>query len=653
VPTHKLLWPPAFCLAVALAFPATGLAKPTPRYLLQPSSPVAGEAATFDASPTSCDLRPCAYRWSMVLRGTKGPRLRPLGRGKVLAHTFLRPGVRYLRLTVRNRKRQRSSRTRRIVVSNAPAPSPGPTPTLPPPPGRGVGLEEVDGGLDWYGQFSNPLPSDPSYFPIGTWLMTALDQGEIDLDKAAGLNLYVGVADPEGSNRSLLRTNGMKALIQADERTRFTDIGTETAGWLLDDEIDMTQGPSACAGSLETIKSGLPVDGRARYNNYGKGVLLWETASEAACFIEAQQLVSSDLYWFTDPNQRNMIGEPWLPEGERQMTVSEVQRAANYGYQVDRMRELDAPDGQRKPIWNFVEVGWPWSETPPPGEVISPEEIRAAVWHSIIAGARGILYFDHQFNGPCTGRVIRGPCYPANLATIRSVNHQIKDLAPVLNAPSVTSGWTANSSIRAMAKWHNGHFYVFAGSRNNASSIGTLSMPCVGDAKAVRLGETGSVPVWSGLFSDSFADGNAIHIYRIDGGSTCGLRAPTAPQVPRPEGPTRPADPTRRLTARVGRLPRRLSLRSGRLVVPVRCVAACTVRSLLTMRRASRRIVLAARQRRFVAGRHRLLLRLGERARRRVARASRPLHLRVQTVILEPGGRGAQRAQNLIAGFPE
>lgn len=34
--------------------------------------------------------------------------------------------------------------------------------------------------------------------------------------------------------------------------------------------------------------------------------------------------------------------------------------------------------------------------------------------------------------------------------------------------------------------------------------------------------------------------------------------------------------------ARVGRLPRRLSLRSGRLVVPVRCAAGCTVRSRLT-----------------------------------------------------------------------
>jgi hypothetical protein len=29
--------------------------------------------------------------------------------------------------------------------------------------------------------------------------------------------------------------------------------------------------------------------------------------------------------------------------------------------------------------------------------------------------------------------------------------------------------------------------------------------------------------VSNGSFADQFADGNAVHIYRIDGGSTCGL----------------------------------------------------------------------------------------------------------------------------------
>jgi hypothetical protein len=605
----------------------------------------------FDASATACDLRPCTYRWSRVVAGRKSRRLRPLGRGKVLTHTFRRSGVRFLRLTVRNRKHQKSSRTKRIVVSDAPAltPSPAPAPAPTTTPGAGVSLEQVDGGPDFYGRFSNPLPTDPAYFPIGVWLQGVIAQAHIDNDKDFGVNTYVGIADPEGSNKALLRANGMKAFIQADERTRFSDIGSETAGWLLADEIDMSQGPSACGGSLQTIKSGLPADGGLRYNNYGKGVLLWETDAEAACFVEAQDVQSTDLYWFTDPNQTNMMGEPWLPEGERQMTLSEVRRAANYGYQVDRMRSLDARNGERKPIWNFVELGWPWSETAAQGgRSILPQEIRAAVWHSIIAGARGIIYFDHNFNGPCGGSTFRGACYPENRAMAKSVNAQIKVLAPVLNAPTVTAGTSTSQSIRSMVKWQGGHFYVFAGSRNNQSSTGTVSLPCVGIATATRLGEAGSVPVSGGSFSDQFADGNAIHIYRIDGGSTCGLPTETPQPPPAVGGPPNLGEPPKRDGARVGRLPRRMSLRTRRLAVPVTCAARCSVRSRLTMRRASRRIVLAAHQRQFGPGRHRLILRLSKRDRRRMARAHRPRRLRVHTVIVEPRGAGARRTQRLV-----
>ncbi len=48
-----------------------------------------------------------------------------------------------------------------------------------------------------------------------------------------------------------------------------------------------------------------------------------------------------------------------------------------------------------------MEVGWPFTETAAQGaRAIQPEEIQAAVWHSLIAGARGIVYFNHSFGGP-------------------------------------------------------------------------------------------------------------------------------------------------------------------------------------------------------------------------------------------------------------
>ena len=51
--------------------------------------------------------------------------------------------------------------------------------------------------------------------------------------------------------------------------------------------------------------------------------------------------------------------------------------------------------------------------------------------------------------------------------TVTATNQQIKQLAPVLNSPSVSSGTTTSAGVRAMYKWHDGHFYVFAGNREN------------------------------------------------------------------------------------------------------------------------------------------------------------------------------------------
>jgi hypothetical protein len=102
----------------------------------------------------------------------------------------------------------------------------------------------------------------------------------------------------------------------------------------------------------------------------------------------------------------------------------------------------------------------------------------------------------------------------------------------VLNSPFVTSAQSAtdtmNGDIRYMVKWSGGQFYLFAGADRGGGNA-TFSIPCVGNATAVRLAppnlpdEQTSIPVTNGSFTDSFADKNSVHIYRIDGGTTCGL----------------------------------------------------------------------------------------------------------------------------------
>ena len=144
-----------------------------------------------------------------------------------------------------------------------------------------MALREVDGGPGYFSQFANSLPTDPSFFPIGVWFESVTSQADINLDKAAGLNLYVVLTS--SSNLSLIQNNGMFAILQADTnewRTNPAAINNPAVvGWLLSDEIDMQQsnaaGAAAARSELNSIIASLPSDGRFTYSNYGKGVMFW------------------------------------------------------------------------------------------------------------------------------------------------------------------------------------------------------------------------------------------------------------------------------------------------------------------------------------------------------------------------------------------
>ena len=93
------------------------------------------------------------------------------------------------------------------------------------------------------------------------------------------------------------------------------------------------------------------------------------------------------------------------------------------------------------------------------------------------------------------------------------MNAQVKSLAPVLNAPFDDAYASASASVRAMSKLYNGTHYIFAGSRENVASTATFSV--ASGQTATVVGEGRSIPITNGRFTDSFANGNTIHIYRI------------------------------------------------------------------------------------------------------------------------------------------
>jgi len=397
-----------------------------------------------------------------------------------------------------------------------------PPPPPPPPPPSAITTTPVDGGPDYYSQFTHPLAAsgDSNYFPIGTWSQYDFTQAHLNQDKAVGFNTLVGNGGccPTAGEQANLDASGMRVLNGNDYASTAAN-STSHRGWVLDDEVDGRFGLPQGFTVMQQDNAATPNDGRMRYANYTKNVLIWYSDADAARFVnEFQQVVSSDFYWFTDPYQVPTMEAPdWFPEAGQTISTPQIRRAANYGYQVDRMRQLDALDGKRQPIWAVVEEGWPFTQTAAEGaRAITPPEMRAAVWQSLIAGARGVIYFGYSFGGSCPTQYIdrdTSGCYTAIQQMLTSVNAQITQLAPVLNSPTITSGISSSGGVRSMGKLtSSGQVYIFAGATTGASSA-TFTVP--NGSIATVVGENRSIPITGGTFTDSFADKNAVHIYKV------------------------------------------------------------------------------------------------------------------------------------------
>ncbi len=67
--------------------------------------------------------------------------------------------------------------------------------------------------------------------------------------------------------------------------------------------------------------------------------------------------------------------------------------------------------------------------------------------------------------------------------------------------------------MRVLGKLSDGKVYLFAGSRGGS---GTATFTVPSGTTATVIGESRTLPISNGSFTDSFADGDAVHIYQID-----------------------------------------------------------------------------------------------------------------------------------------
>lgn len=357
----------------------------------------------------------------------------------------------------------------------------------------------------------NGLSSDAGYFPIAVWLQSPHNAAKY---KAAGINLYVGLwQGPTEAQLAALKAAGMPVICEQNEVGLAHKADKTIVGWMHGDEPDNAQPvkdpltgkqswggpvpPARIVADYERLRAADPT--RPILLNLGQGVANDEWIGRGAgahlddylTYVKGGDIISFDVY--------PVAG---LKDGENRLWY--VPKG------VDRL--VKWTEGKKR-IWNCIEASRIDNEK----SMVTPAQVRAEVWMSLVHGSTGLIYFVHQFKPTFNEHALLDD--PVLLPAVTAINRQIRELAPVLNSPTLAVGTVKAASdqgpIDLMAKRHEGATYVFAVGMRNVATHGTFQVQGLANtATAEVLGEARTLTVRHGQFEDDFKP-HEVHLYRI------------------------------------------------------------------------------------------------------------------------------------------
>jgi hypothetical protein len=384
-----------------------------------------------------------------------------------------------------------------------------------------VTFQQVDGGPNYYATWPNAFPASATFLPIGVYPAESPPSSLATV----GINFFTPMRnDQAGTWQPVWNASGGDGMTNVDAQPGFyaggafytqsgsTPWGSRAAFDVYGDELDGNAsnwfdvpaalsannqagswgGLTASAYEAANAESHKLDPTRPTYIQTTGGIMdgganYYYTLAQKQAICSSADLFSFDLY-------------PVALRGDPVYSMADEVNEAR-GYCQDA-----------RPVYPFVETDYMGSGSVYP----MPAQTVAEVWNAIIAGARGIQYFDMFGNiiDPTYtggGRYAAGAMYDA----IQSVDSEMASLATVINAPFAKGYVTATGNMSVMAKYYNGHFYIFAIPHAAGSQTVTFTVAGSPSAQATVLSEGRNLTVTDGHFTDTFADVNTVHIYEI------------------------------------------------------------------------------------------------------------------------------------------
>ncbi|MEI8198037.1 MAG: beta-galactosidase [Phycisphaerae bacterium] len=356
--------------------------------------------------------------------------------------------------------------------------------------------------------------NDPSRIPIGVWLQ---DPRNAPKFKALGINCYVGLwQGPTAAQLAALEKAGMPVFCAQNDEARKPRWKQEILGWLQDDEPDNAQELPSGKGYGPPI---LPEKLLERYNamkaadptrpvmlNLGQGVA-WDgwygrgvrtnKPEDYPQYAKAGDIVSFDIYPVV--HDRKEIA------GKLDYVGRGVQRLVTWTQ-------------GKKPVWFCIEC----THIGNAKVKATPEQVRSEVWMALIHGARGIIYFVHQFK-PTFIEAALLQDEPMDQA-LTQINTQVQELAPVLHSPAPEQNATWDvagqnpTAIAALTRRQGNATYVFAVGMTD-QTIHVTFHHADGKGSIDVLGEQRQITASKGQWTDTFT-GYQVHLYRLGAAPT-------------------------------------------------------------------------------------------------------------------------------------
>ncbi|MGB9876265.1 MAG: hypothetical protein ACPLPS_00690 [bacterium] len=368
-----------------------------------------------------------------------------------------------------------------------------------------------------YFRWKKGPPKDLNFFPIAVWLQ---DPKNAQRYKEAGFNLYVGLwKGPTEEQLEALRKAGMMVICDQNEvGLRHLD-DPIIVGWMHQDEPDNAQeigkdangnpiydGPVPPKEIVERYKRMKERDpDRPVYLGLGQGVAndTWIGRGSGShpddyfTYVKGCDIVSYDVYPVAGLNDENLL---WY-------VAKGVIRLFNW------VNWNKSTDGE-KIVWNCIECTRIGNLEKKP----TPHQVRAEVWMSLIHGSMGIVYFVHQFKP----KFVEAALFEDSemLAEVTAINMQIRELAPVLNSPTIEDLVDVRSNnpdvpVHIMVKRYGGSIYIFAvGMKNGPTRAIFRIKENKIKGKVEVLWEGREIPLTDGLFEDDFKPYD-VHLYKI------------------------------------------------------------------------------------------------------------------------------------------